>query len=390
MKKRILTFLIILSLLVVYVPTITQAAITPHFVMVNETLLPFNEDTMPMLVRGEIFIPVGVLRALEIWSVGNEEDERVRVWRGVRYVDFYTRSGETRAVDQDGVDLGWPAARRIGRRFYIPLHQICEFFGLSYQSLAIPSDIISERHMSVVRIVSGSLINGPSAIGMNRTEIRDAFIEYFATPAQSPTPQPPPPIVEDTPPPPVEEQPPDYSDVTIYLSFYDISAGGAPIILDLLDIRAESGLYASFFVCSADIMYNPGLVRRMVGTGHTIGIWLNEGSFEEYLYVSALLFEAAKVRTVIVSASEASEMARETANAHGLIFWETENSLIDHSSRSFQAITSAIPRGTGDRMNLMFSSSEEGASMLMPVYSFLREYLFNIGRITETVPPISN
>ena len=380
--------LVALTIAVAYMPENSQAAVTPYFVAINDTLLPFRDDTMPFVSGGEIFISDKVFdfEGLGVWAISSDDLEFVRLYRGVsRYVDFYTARGVTE--DQDGNTLFWPPARRVGSRFYLPLRQVCDYFGLTFQTTAISRDIIPEQQMYVVRIITTEpFINGETFVGMNRNAIRSAYNEYFA-PALPPSP--PPTGGAVSPPPPTEEPPPSFSDVTIHLSFYDISAGSAGGILDLLDIQAASGYHSGFFVSAADITEDPDLIRRVSGSGHTIGIWLSEGTFAEYLETSALLFEAAKVRTVLVSASEAEEAAIETAAANGLLFWESAHSLVDYNMLSVTAVTATIPQESGARRNLMFSCSENAASVLPGVYSFLRVNEYRVMRITETVEPIS-
>ena len=395
MKKKILCIVLILCMMLAFVPVVSQAAVTPHFVIINETLLPFNESTMPMVVGGDIFVPVNVLSGLNVWASGSAELELVRVFRGNnRFVDFHTAPGEAMTVNQDGVTLRWPHARRVGETFYVPIRQVSDFFGLTFRLIEIPDTIISERQMFAVRIISNSTINDPTAVGMNRDGIRRSYDHRFAPPPppqhQPPTSGQPDVTTPPVPPPPVEEDlPPDYSDVTIYLSFYDLSAGSVGSILELLDTQAQYGVRACFFVSSEDIFNDPGMIRRISGTGHTLGIWLNEGTFEEYLRVSAILFEAAKVRTVIVSASEVAESASAMAQEHNLIFWDGAQSIVDYEGSSMATITAAIPRESGARGNLMFSGSEEAALALQGVYSYLQTNQFTIKRITETVQPIS-
>ncbi|MCL2227639.1 MAG: hypothetical protein FWB97_08445 [Oscillospiraceae bacterium] len=379
MKKRVISLFAIFILGMAFLSEVSQAASPPYFVIINETKLPYNEDTMPFYIGNDIFIPVVVLTGLGVWEVSSEDF--VRLYRGTRYVNFYTRPGEARTVNQDGTTLRWPHARRVGTRFFVPLRHVSDFFGLSYQIVPVPASIIPERQMQVLRIISDSIVNGPTAVGMNRDELRASFLEHFAA-------HPPPPGNGATQLP-GDDVPPDYSDVTIHLSFFDISAGSAVWVLDLLDIQAESGFHACFFVNADDIRKNPDLIRRISGTGHALGIWLEDGTFEEYLETSALLFEAAKVRTVIVSAGYATETAAETAAEHGLIFWDGFESLVDYSAQSVAVITANLPREGGDRKNLLFPCTEGAASVLPGVYSYLRANEFTVERITETVMPLA-
>jgi len=381
MKKRILVFLIIIGFAAAYMPTLSQAAVTPYFMAINDTLLPFNDDTIPYISDGEVFVPATVFENLSVWAIGSDDLEFVRLYIGVtKYVDFYTVRRTTE--DQDGNTLYWPPARRIGRRFYVPLAQVCEYFGFTYSIFDIQREVLPDQQMQVIRIMSTALFNGPTFVGMNRTAIRASYNEYYSISTPQPTGS------QANPTPAVVDPPVNFEDVMIHLSFFDISAGSAGGILDLLDIQATSGYHSCFFVNAADIIENPDLIRRISGSGHTIGIWLSEGTYEEYLETSEVLFEAAKVRTVIVSAGEAENAAIEMVAANGLVFWESAKSLVNYDNKSVTAITATIPKETGDRMNLVFSCSEDAASILPGVYSFLRVNEYRVVRITETIEPI--
>ena len=382
MKKRILAVFIALCLSVALMPAVTNAAITPYFVAVNDTLLPFHEDTMPFVSGGNVFVPDNVFEHIDdIWAIGSAGLEYIRLYRGKTYVDFFTDSRLT--LDHDGNTLRWPSARLVGEKFYLPLRQVCEYFGLTSQVIEVARDIIADQQMYVVRIVSTSQINGVTFVGLNRSAIRAAYNQYYE-PASPPVSPP-----TDVPPEPPEEPPPSYSDVTIHLSFYDISAGSADEILDLLDIQMEQGFHSCFFVSGGDVAEDPGLIRRIAGSGHMIGIWLETGSYSEYAETSALLFEAAKVKTVIVSAQEASPSAIEMAGANGLVLWESDLSLAAYDASEVPLITDALPVESGDRRNLWFSCSGEAASVLPGVYAFLRTNEYTVSRITETVEPTS-
>ena len=386
MKKRVtavsIALLLAICLLAALIPTVTNAAIATYFVAVNDTLLPFNEDTMPFISGGNFFLPDNVFeRVDDIWAIGSDSLEHIRLYKGRTYVDFFTDSRQT--VDHEGNTLRWPPARRIDSKFYMPLRQVCDYFGLESQIIRVSDDIIPDQQMYVVRIISTSRINGETFVGLNRNAIRTSYNQYYAPP------QPPSPPPTDFPPPPTVEPPPSFPDVTVYLSFYDISAGSADGILDLFDLQAESGFHSCFFVNGNDIARDPGFIRRVYGTGHMIGIWLETGTYSEYAETSALLFEAAKVKTVIISAEEASVSVVAMAEANNLIFWASDRSLEDYDAQSVPLITETIPIESGASMNLMFSCSENAASVLPGVYSFLLVNEYTVSRITETVEPVA-
>jgi len=371
----------------VFIPVASLAAITPYFVAANDTLLAFNDSTMPFVSGRDILVPDKTFEGAGVWSVSSTDLELVQLYRGNRHVDFYTATGEV--YDQDGNILNWPAARRIGSRFYVPARQVCEHFGLTYQVLEVPHNVIPEERMRVIRIVSTSTTNGATFVGLNERALRTAYNEYYTPAPPPPTPPPPPPTPPPQPPPQDgDEQPPDYKTITIYLSFFDISAGSVESVLSLFDYQVALIHQASFFVSADDIKENPGVIRRISGSGHTIGIWLNEGTHQEYLEASALLFEAAKVRTVIVSASDAAETAADMADAYGLIYRDGTENLADNDTRTAANVIAMLPAEEESRYDLIFPCSGHTAMILSGIYTHLRVNEYNIATINELTEPI--
>ena len=385
--KKIAAVIIVLCLSASLLPTVSLAAVTPHFVAVNDTLMPYNDSTMPLFTGGEFFLPLDVFWEAGVFFFDNAQADRARLYRGSRHVDFYTSNGTT--VNQDGQNLSWPSARRIGSRFYVPLRHVCAYFGLEFEIINIRRDIIPEESLFIIRVKSENMwvLNAETFMGIRRNEIRAAYNQYHAPPPWTGPGQRP--GVAVTLPEADDEEPPlTYSDVTMHLSFHDLSAGGAAGILGALDTPAVSGYQGCFFVSAEDIAGDPGLVRKISGSSHALGIWLNEGTFEEYIEISALLFEAAKVRTVIVAADAASEAAIETSEQHGLIFWNVSRSFGTLSEHTESSVTDTFPTDGGERQNFLFASTEELAELLPGILAFLREHEYTVDRITETTEPV--
>lgn len=393
MKKKIAVILAVLCLMALFEPTVSHAEVKPGFISVDDVLIPFTDENMPFIIGGRVWVPAKVFESLNIWSQGSEEEERVVLYGGNRYIDFSTRPGASSTKDHNNEVLNWPPARRVGRVFYVPVEQVCEFFGLSVDLREISSDIIQQQQMWIVMIMSGNITNRQSFIQnfmyQNRNALRIAYNAYYSPP----TPPSPPVSPGVTEPPPEEEEPTDFSGVSIYLSFYDTSAGNAEWIMDVLDIQAEFGNHSCFFVTADDILDNPGLIRRISGAGHTIGIRLLTGTINEYDRTSALLFEAAKIRTVLVSVAEDVLVEKTTDDLPGLINWtdSQDSVLVDERAWSdiLSDITDMIPRETGERYSIMLPCSEKTALLLPGVISFLMEYKFALEKITETSVPIA-
>ena len=384
--KKTIVIIILISIMAMMLPVLSQAAITPFFIAVNDTLLPFNNDTMPYVVGGEYFIPHGVFRGVGVWSIASTE--YVRLYTGAnQYVDFYTSGGTV--IDQDGATLSWPAARRVSGRIYVPLRQISEFFGFSYQIQSVGRDIIPQEQMWVIRMLSAdgsAWINWQTFFGIYGTTLRNAYNDYFS-PATSSSPSPSP-GGDVSASPPTVEPPPIYDDVTIHHSFYDISAGGGEAILDLLDSYSGEFDQFCFYVSEIDIRSNPGIIRKVSSEGYTIGIWLLEGTLDEYLRVSSLLFEATKIKTMIVSSDFEIEVETARLNRYGVIYWDSKESLIYDDTFSVEAVTEMLPQESGERKNLLSVCSEFTALMLVDILSYLLEYEYMVEGITETTVPL--
>ena len=388
MKKKLFVIIIVILITAVLLPTISGAVVTPYFMAVNDTLLPFESDTMPYVSGRVIYVPCGVFKGVGVntISIVSEDLEQARLYRGgERYVDFYP----TRAVteDQDGKTLQWPAPRRIGNIFYVPIEQVCTYFGLTYEMIDVSPDIIPQQQMQVIRIkpIDYLGLNGRTFVGMNSDALKTAYDEYFSQTAL------PSPTAPDKPgggQQPAVTPPQKYDDITIHHSFYNLSAGGAGVILELLSTGIAADYRFCFFVSAEDIRNNAGLVRKISGNGHTIGIWLEEGGIEEYYETSAILFEAAKIKTVIAAGALEDEGSIAVINEHGIIYWRSSQSLVYDETIPVDVITDMLSTQRGSRQNMIASCSEFTALMLSGILSYLFEYEYSVIGITETTPPL--
>jgi hypothetical protein len=73
---------------------------------------------------------------------------------------------------------------------------------------------------------------------------------------------------------------------------------------------------------------------------------------------------------------------------HGLIFWDTSESLVYDDTLSVDSVTDMIPTESGARQNLISSCSENIRPMLSGILSYLREKEYSVVSITETVFPL--
>ena len=377
MAKKIASTIIALCLIAALAPTATRAAVSPHFMAVNDTLLAFGDDTMPIIIGGIIFVPHDVFALAGVRAATSGAPGHVRLYAGARRLDFFADWGVTE--DQHENTLNWPPAHRHGGKIYVPLHQVCCFFDLSYTLIEVGRDVIPNAQIWVVRIISSAALTNESFVSLHRNEMAAAYEAHYG-PAPSDGGE-------------YEEPPPDYSDITIYLGFYDISAGAADEILDLLESQEGGMGRACFFVSAGEIAGNAGLIRKIYSSGHAVGIWLNEDTHEEYLEASALLFEAAKIKTVLVSSAESFLEAA----SHELIYWPTQTCEecggdIDVGTEETPggAAIAGLPTESGARHNLMLPCSESTASTLPMLLAHLRSYGYTTEQIVEPAVPVQH
>ena len=384
--KKTAALISMLCITAALLPMSTQAAVTPHFIAVNDDLLPFTENNMPYISGSDVFVPHRVFQRLGIIVSGNAVEGLAQLFKGGAYVNFDASLGHT--DNHDGQRLSWPAAKWQGSTIYVPLRQVCDFFGLEYELTDVHSAIIPDGQVRIVRIKQPGMWVYPSQIFMalNSAALKEAYDEYASRLPGAPAA--PPAVMEPT---------PDYSDVTLYLNFHNIRAGGLPGVLDAFGRPEAHGYRAAFFLSAGEIARNASLVRRIAGNGHAIGIWLEDGTHDEYLSASALLFEAAKTRTVLVSADAAAEAAMETAGTHSLIFWAASERFEAQPDEGGEpAVLPAdggepaamFPTDAGGRHSIWFDCSG-GMALLMPgVLAFLEVSGYTVMSISEAIPPV--
>ena len=378
MKKKITVALVILCIIAATLP-VSRAA-TPYFTAVDDTLLPFSDSTMPAYHNGILYVPYRVFQNAQVYSFRSVEDGILRLYRGNRSVDFFVFQGT--AINQDGQNEA-ASAREENGTIYIPLDFVCRYFDLTYNIIELDeSSVVTLAPMAIIRIKSPAVItNDKTFVGMTKKQMQTVYNEYYGIVPTAPA-TPSPPVL-----PPVDPAVPKYSNVTLYFSLFGLPSGYAS---ELVDMLAEQDFRCSIYVTEYDILLNPGLIRRFYSAGHSIGIWLSEGSFTEYQRTAAILFEATKAPTLLIAADDAADTARQTAAEHGLIFRSASGTYADEEeSLTADIITTRLPVNSGARYDLRLVCAENVAEVLPEVIDYLLLHEYKISNITETTAPVN-
>lgn len=271
MKRRFMALLCALVLLVGVVPVraITEADI--YFTSINNNLLPLTVDTMPVWEDGTIYVPYTVFdRTVTGMDLGvlvesNRAKNTVALYTLRQMLVFNLDDGSCTDHSNEKIDFG--CVIRNGRA-YLPLEAVCETFGLR-------DTYAYTRYGYLVRVC-----NAPNALSDERfidaaSELMKSRAKEFLDSQRPTAPDKPvlPPVTPDDPvdTPPEQDQPKGH--ILLYLAFQCRSGEGLETILDALDAKGSKGL---FFFTPELLVRQDELVRRIVGSGHCIGL-LAEG-----------------------------------------------------------------------------------------------------------------
>ena len=336
MRRKTAALLCCLLLLLQLAVPPAKAENSVYFTAVSESVLPLADDTMPFWKNGYLYIPVNIFtgnawRSLEI-SYVYLSDQTVILCRGNRSLTF--EGGKDRVKGSDGV-IRRPGMVERGGIPFVPAALVASFFDLKYSVMTVP-----RGHLVWLRRPNFGLSEAYFADAAS-SNMEFCYNQYLKakTPPKPPAPptppKPKPPVIAD----PVRPVPPAHSvhpvdtveepkepEKTIsgkrlYLCMEGSSRTQARLngVLDELQRR---NVRATFF-CTVDFLEQQGdLLRRMMASGHPIGILVQCGdqthSAEEQLRLgNQALKQATCSKTRLVYLRNADETAWKVARRAG-------------------------------------------------------------------------
>lgn len=350
MKKRLMALLCAVVLCLSMVPARAINVGDVYFTSVNDRLLPLSMDTMPAWVNGVLYVPATAFDStatgvnLGLYFNQSSTNNTVTLYTLKQMLVFDLTRG-TAYDHHSGQSISARAVNRNGR-IYLPVEKVCNFFGLE-------DTYNYTQYGYLVRIKS-------EAAWLNDAEFMDAASMLMANslqellrsqqPPNNPKPPPAvdPPKVDDDPEPPQnneDEQP--KTRVQICLGFRCETGEGLERILNTLDRNDSRGI---FFFSSEQLVAQDSLVRRVVGSGHGIGLLADGGTAEESLRRmekgNELLSHIARTAA---TGTLAPQEQREALEAESWACWrETVNGTPRANERAAAAVQ-RILRGIGTR-----------------------------------------
>lgn len=244
------------------------------FLAINET---FDFGTSPYFY-GSAYVPYTVFGSFKIYSSYFSSSNTVSLYRSDKQLYFNLNSGQV----YDGKDNYYSTSTiSINNQTYVSVQFICSFFGLNW------SYIKGIGYGDILRITDGGQYLSDTDFLYAAASIMqpkyDSYVNSLATPSPTPT--------EPTSPPHIDDN------GNVYFSFEGLPSS------TLLDILSRNSVRAAFYLSPEDIAQSPDIVRRINGSGHSIGIYCSTDSAADFHAGSELLFDATNVSTVMVSSS---------------------------------------------------------------------------------------
>ena len=377
-RRRILPALLAVVLCLGMLCLIPVTAAPLYFTAVNDSVSHLTADTMPFWSGGTLYVPYTVFNArLNGIGVGlgldtsyNRNNNTVTIFNLKQMLVFDLNNGTCRD-EMTGTPYAARAILRSGKP-YVPVNTVCSFFGMEYSYNQLP--YITQGYL--VRIKGAdTALDDATFIDAARRLINDRLRDYTQSlsPAETATP-----AVPANPSGAGGDAEMDGSNVATYLAFRCEDARGLSSILNSLD---ASGQYALFFLAPQMIREEGDLVRRMLGTGHSVGILASEGAEEQLEEGRLALEELAHTRTTLAYVPDGIRAALEE---EGWVCWEETLLLEPTDTVSAAGFASTVVNRLGSRRRTVYLTLEGGDNTARILPALLRQ--LNSSHYTVAVP----
>lgn len=373
-KRPVLPLVLAVILAVGMFQPMPAAAANLYFTGINDSVAPLTSSSMPYWSGGTLYVPYTVFDAnqngvgvsLGLYTSYNHRSHIVTIFNLKQMLVFDLERGTCRD-DMTGAAYDARAVMRYGKP-YVPLYVVCSVFGLEYSYNQL--SYISQGYLVRIKSADAVLDDG-LFIDRARELINNRLRDY--TQSLSPA--------ETTPTIPVSpSEPPevDGGNVATYLAFRCESADGLPAILNTLD---GTGQYALFFLAPQVIEEEGGLVRRILGTGHSVGILAREGEEEAISRGRLALEELAHTRTTLAYVPDG---ARAGLEEQGWVCWKEILYLEPGDSVGGTAFAGTVLNRLGTRRRTVYLTLEGSGNTARVLPALLRQLSSN--HYTVAVP----
>lgn len=315
-------FLAVLLLCQLAVPAV--AADTVYYTAINENVLELNDATMPFWSGGYLYVPSTVFRDLNLGLSRNIAKGTLTVYglkNRSQYLIFDLKADTVIDRESNGY---YPGAVLRGGLIFLPVSVVAKAFGFTYSNMQV-------NHGYLVWVSDGSFYlpdNDFKNAVTDQTERRYAKYLKNRSPASD-----------------VQVPLPENPGIAgngkrVYLC---MEATNPAAVEELLDTLSRTGSQAAFFFPPELLEGNDDLLRRMVATGHAVGILADAGRadlsvVQQIDLGNTLLYRATWGKTRLVQIQNSTEKTVKEAEAAGYCCLRPT---VDREKYGLQSITAA-------------------------------------------------
>lgn len=315
MKKLLKTIsALALCLAVLFAVMPTAQGATVYFMAVNDTLLDLNASDMPAIVGNVLYVPYTMLSAndagvnLGVYATYSSLKGTVLVYSNRKQLVFDLQNDQT--YDSNG---RYYSERAIVRNstVYLPIARVCSVFRdkIDYSICATEYGCLIRLRNSSAVLGDAEFVNAAAnmmSTALSRYQQENPEPAVSAAPSESPSPN------------------VSGSGAGVYLAFVQDGDGKLDSVLNALAAQSCQGL---FFLTADQMAQQDDLVRRLVGSGHFVGLRLSgqdgQDVMEELEQAKRLLAAVARCRLAVVLAEGLDESGIEQVEAAGYVCWQT-------------------------------------------------------------------
>ena len=347
MKKKILIAALCVLFLASLLPPAASADNPLSFIAINDTMPP-DLINAAVYYGGTVYVPYWLFTNYS-FGIGYSyfsSSSTAYLYNTKNQIFFELPSGKTYSTDD--VQYSAPAILW-GGTVYLPLGFLCSAFGgFTYRNIG------GNEYGSILRITTGNETLGDEEFFRAAASAMKRYYQTYNVSVDTPEPSHTPAAPEPTPNP----QPREGDAVRLGLE-------GIPTP-EVLDLLKQNGVMPSFFLNAEEIRNDPDMVRRLACAGYTVGVSCPGGTEEELREASSLLWETARLRTILCTMPEGA-----VTPDGAVVFTGTQPDMTaDERRERIYDVTSELEMRSGDQTMIFPTGDAEITALKMLLYYF--------------------
>jgi hypothetical protein len=360
MKRKIISLVLALLLFSSLIETASADNSGICFSATNDTLQDLG--SMAVYSGGAAYVPGKIFTSLSLYFIA--DDKTAILFDSKSTVTFDLVNGG--CSDNLGASYSTTAIYKSGQ-VYVPASWVCSYFNLKY------SPITGIGYGDVIRITnSKAVLSNQQFLDAATSLMHSHYNDYFGvnttvTPSTSPSPSP---------------SPTTNTDGTQKAANLSLCFIGLPSkeILDSLDAYSFK---ACFFVTAEEAKSSPDIIRRICGSGHSIGIYCKSSAQNECVDAVNAIFEAAQERPVLITSHDSiSKSCIEYAKANGFAYFSPKI-LFTGSVKYAYIVTSKLENAKG-YVTVSIYLDEYTENALPSILKYVTSKSFKVSALRET------